>query len=103
MKPGDHHVVNECYLPESGKWAMADLTHDLLLVQDRNGTPLNLVEFQQTVRKGEKLFAYQSRKDSAVLSQVSDTASFITQYFKGQYPMYYYYVVNYSREQKPVN
>src|SRR5690349_12275803 len=29
MRPGDRHVLNECYLAETGQWVMSDVTHHL--------------------------------------------------------------------------
>ena len=36
-KPGDHHVFNECFIPETNSWAMVDLTNSLILPRAPGG------------------------------------------------------------------
>ncbi len=44
-KPGDHHVVNECYIPEDSCWGLVDLTNNIILPRDRNGNYHNLISY----------------------------------------------------------
>jgi hypothetical protein len=51
-KPGDHHVFNECYVPDLNEWVLVDLTNKIILPPDGKGKYLNG-------------FSYAAQKDSA--------------------------------------
>ncbi|MBQ3765156.1 MAG: transglutaminase domain-containing protein [Bacteroidales bacterium] len=55
----DCHVVNEVWLPESGKWAMVD-TDEKRYVSDLDGVPLSLREIREHFISGEKMLLYPS-------------------------------------------
>ena len=55
----DCHVVNEVWLPESGKWAMVD-TDEKYYVSDMNGIPLSLREIREHIISGEKMMLHPS-------------------------------------------
>src|SRR3982751_1261019 len=41
LNPADHHIVSECYIPETRKWALIDPTNNLLQLKGNQGI-LNL-------------------------------------------------------------
>lgn len=41
------HAANECYLTETGEWAYADITQNILLLKDSTGKILNTVDLYQ--------------------------------------------------------
>lgn len=92
--PGDHHVINECYLPEENRWIQADLTNNLLLVKDSTGRLLNFIEFRQGVTAKSKLQAFQFNNDSIRLQLIDPGNSYITEYYSKSHPAYYYHRVN---------
>ena len=56
MNPGDHHVLNECFIPETGQWIMTDITHNLMLVENADHQYLDLPTFRSTLKKKEPIF-----------------------------------------------
>jgi len=98
MNPGDHHVLNECYLPESRQWAVTDLTNNHLLIQKSNksGYP-NLLSLRDS--STQTLSSLQAKDGSIVLQPFSPT--FYKKYFRNKNPIYYYYRTNNSEVYKP--
>jgi hypothetical protein len=73
MKPGDHHVMNECYLPEDSTWALVDLTNGIVLPKNAGGRYFTLVDW---IRK----FENPGGADSSLAA-----------YYNSSYQLYYYY------------
>jgi len=94
MNPGDHHVLNECYIPENKQWVMVDVTNNQLLVQNSNKQLLNLVEFEDQLKKPSSLLALSASGDSVGSKPISREAGYIHSYYKNKKPVYYYYRVN---------
>ena len=46
-KPGDHHVFNECFIPETNSWVMVDLTNRLILPRTPGGQIYNGYQYAQ--------------------------------------------------------
>jgi hypothetical protein len=93
MNPGDHHVLNECYLPESQQWAITDLTNNHLLIEKSNkiGYP-NLISLHDS--SDQILSSLQANDSSIVLQPFNPT--FYNKYFRPKNPIYYYYRTNNS-------
>ncbi len=53
VNSGAGHVVNEVYLKDIGKWFFIDPQFDILV--EKNGIPLNAVEFQEAIVNNEKI------------------------------------------------
>lgn len=87
MQPGDHHVVNECYLPETKEWVLMDLTFNLLLIQNKNDDYLNLITFKDSLKKSPSFLT--SNEFSTIDSNLS--LSTIQGYYNNTYPLYYYH------------
>ena len=54
----DCHVVNEVWIPESGKWAMIDSDMGGHYFSDLEGVPLSLREMREHYISGEKMMMY---------------------------------------------
>ena len=98
LNPGDHHVLNECYLPESQQWAVTDLTNNHLLIQKSNksGYP-NLLSLRDSV--AQTLSSMQTNDSSIVLQPFNPTL--YNKYFGNKNPIYYYYRTNNSQVYRP--
>lgn len=94
MNPGDHHVVNECYLPETNEWVLVDLTSNMLLVKNKNNQLLNLLSFKDSLKNSSPVFALRAATDSIITEQVADTAFPIRTYYNKQTPLNYYHQIN---------
>lgn len=91
MKNGDHHVVNECYLPATGKWVLVDLTYDQLFVS-QDDQLLGLTAFRRMQGRGDVLLHVQSAGDSN--RSISMDTGYIKNYYGAAVPVYYYLTVN---------
>jgi hypothetical protein len=92
--PGDHHVINECYLPETGKWVMIDVTSNQLLTKNKDGQFLNFLKYKEALKKNFPLFKLAISKDSVEEKKIDTSDINLKQYFKTDHPVYYYYRVN---------
>lgn len=91
MKPGDHHVVNECYIPEINKWVMVDLTNNFILSKNNRGEWLNTIDFFDGTEKKLSFYSLSSRQNKIFTDTIQFTSPAITVYFQKAYPLYYYY------------
>ena len=91
MKPGDHHVVNECYLPAIQQWVLVDITYNQLLVSEENGMPVGLTSFRRMQGRNINL-KVQAANDSVRLLR-PDTG-YVRNYYNTGDPAYYYHTIN---------
>lgn len=103
MHPGNHHVLNECYIPETKSWIMTDATNNLLLVKNKNGEPLNLVSFRDSLRKKSRLIAIQSTPGSTKTIEFEVNSSTIPVQYMADDPLYYYRHIDNNEVYKPLN
>jgi hypothetical protein len=98
MNPGDHHVLNECYLPETREWAVTDVTSNNLLIRksDARGYA-NVLDLRNS--PGQIILSLQAT-DSSVESHPFG-ATFYKKYFGDKNPVYYYYRTNISEVYRP--
>ena len=95
MNPGDNHVINECYLPESKQWILVDLTTNILASESKD-EPFNLVDFRKAVNSDPKIRVWRSINGSALAEEI-DPAPFKSYYGK-PYPALFYQSVNYLQK-----
>lgn len=91
MKSGDHHVVNECYLPGPGKWVLVDLTYDQLFVSQGDQL-LGLPAFRHMQGRRDVMLTIQAAGDSN--RSVRMDTGYIRNYYRADIPAYYYKTVN---------
>lgn len=89
MHPGDHHVLNECYVPETETWVMTDATNNLILIKNKNGDYLNLVKFKDSMKRNE-LTAVRSLPGSTKTTEAIITPSQAPVQYTSSDPLYYY-------------
>ena len=90
-KPGDHHVLNECYLPETGTWMMVDVTNNIASAEQGN-KQMNAQDF---VAAFEKKTAFTVRP-AGTLQQKPFTDVGLKEYYSSAYPFYYYHAPHLS-------
>lgn len=102
---GNHHVVNECFVPEIGKWVMTDLTYNVLYVKDLDGNFLNLldvIDYQTNKYLNVPKLTFAPDNDSSI--QHAQTPTEWDVYMSDKANLYYYYSINvttvYSSKEK---
>ena len=99
MNPGDHHVLNECYLPEIGQWAVTDLTNNnLFILNDNRNSYANLLSLRDS---SWLTVSTLQATDRAIVLHPLDT-KYYDKYFDNKNPIYYYYRVNNFEIYKPI-
>jgi hypothetical protein len=70
---GDH-AFNECYIPETGEWALADITQNILLMEDADKHLVNTVNLYQLKKQNQTagLIVYISGDSSIVTKSYSE-------------------------------
>jgi hypothetical protein len=91
INPGDHHVVNECYIPEKKQWVLVDLTTNQLLLQDEKKNFLNLLDFKKNLEQSSPVLVWKANNDSIQQEQLDFSSSYITTYYLKNNPLIYYY------------
>lgn len=90
MKDGDHHVLNECYLPDQQRWVMVDLTNNLLMVTGYPTTPLNLLQFTAALKDSPNLYACRTHDTDGIIAPLRGREALLN-YYNPSYPLYYYH------------
>jgi hypothetical protein len=91
INPGDHHVVNECYIPEIQQWVLIDLTNNQLLIQDEKKNFLNLLDFKKKLEQSYPVLVWKTNNDSIQKEPLDCSSSYITTYYLKNNPLIYYY------------
>lgn len=94
QRAGDHHVVNECYLPLEQQWVLADVTNNLLLPTSQNGTFLNTISFRELLTTDSLFNAYTLINDTIGISAFSTSSFTGVNYYSLSFPLYYYNQIN---------
>lgn len=90
-KPGDHHMLTECYLPETKEWVMVDLTNNALLIT-KDGKLLNSRQFTTALASNNNLQYVEALTLQQQTLSDSNIRSAMTAYY-GNYTYYYYYTL----------
>ena len=88
MKEGDHHVISECFLPETGKWTVIDLTHNILMTEIDH----KMVGYAE-LRGAGSVKAWRISGHTVYPEMITDTG-FFASYYHPAYPAYYYYRID---------
>ena len=96
INPGDHHVLSECYLPETGKWMAVDLTNNLLTITG-NGQLLNVLDIRKATRDGQSIIVSRSGNKEISTDTLLSNAAFLQAYYKPDLPVHYYHWINYFK------
>ncbi|HEX8315287.1 MAG TPA: hypothetical protein VF609_09850 [Flavisolibacter sp.] len=93
FKPGDHHVLNECYLPEQKQWVMVDLTSAILLAT-RNEKLLNVQDFLANLQNPDSLKIIPAGAQATQLFSGFPFNASVKSYYRREYPVYYYHITH---------
>ena len=96
MNPGNHHVLNECYIKEDKKWVMVDITNNQLLSMNAEKKYLNLLDFKKLL---ESSLPIQIIKQYGAVMQtdtITTHSTYLEKYYKKQNAIYYYYNTDFS-------
>jgi hypothetical protein len=99
MNPGDHHVVNECYIPELKKWVLVDAMSNLAGIRDHNGNVLNLQEFRNFVKNDGLVFASNESDTARILNK---NEGFIQTYYLPDNSFNYHYYTSNEYAYRPL-
>ena len=88
--PGDHHVLNECYLPESRQWVLVDLTNNVLALE-KDQQQLNFLDVKKAVRAQQPLVAWRMTGDSVSRFVLQPDEQFLKAYYGKDLPIYFYH------------
>jgi hypothetical protein len=103
MNPGDNHVLNECYLPETNEWVMVDLTHNLLLVAGAGGIFLQEAGFTKALASGEKMKVWRAAPDSVNIGPLDTGKAALVRYYDKKNPVYYYHRTDNAKAYSTIN
>jgi hypothetical protein len=93
MNPGNHHVLNECYLKESNEWVLADVTTNHLLFFNKNRSRFeNLLNVRDALLDSLQSF----QLDGGEIVTTPFARGFYNRYFGNGKPLHYYYRINSS-------
>ena len=92
LNPADHHIVNECYVPETRKWVLVDPTNNLLQLKSSQGI-LNLQSFIQAIQKKAEITVLKI-SDSLTKFPLDSSAKYVRNYYNGHFPCYYYHRID---------
>lgn len=89
-RPGDHHMLNECWVPETKQWMLVDLTANVAGAE-ADGQLLNTQNFVKALAKPSGLYIIsagngQRRPCSAEQKAVLES------YYRPAYPFVYYHL-----------
>jgi len=91
MNPGDHHVLNECYLSGTNQWVVADVTNNnLLVLNQKNNVYIDLINLRSSAQK--ELVTIQAKDNSMERNPLNP--DFYTRYFGNKNPINYYYRID---------
>lgn len=90
-KPGDHHVLNECWVPELKSWVMVDITNNLLRAEGGNRI-LNTQDFVEALAKPDSLVVLSAGLMERKRFPGFEQNSGVTNYYNAAFPFYYYHL-----------
>lgn len=101
FNPGDHHVVNECFIPELNRWIMVDITTNTLLTQDDRSNYLNLQEFINNLANKAPTYKFLWKDSSSIKTKIDRNAPAIDTYYSEKNPVYYFSSLIYEQTYSP--
>lgn len=92
MRPGDHHVLNECYIPERKQWVMVDLTNNIQLASKEDRL-LNAQDFVRSLRQPASVSVLTGNGTIKLLDQMEEWPA-IRDYYQAGFPFFYYHTTH---------
>ena len=91
---GDKHLLNECYLPESKSWMMADITSNLLAVTGPDEKYHNVISFKESLKGKPKVNVKQSVGKDSLQTLPLPSVKILSQYKADDPVNFYHYTDN---------
>lgn len=90
-RPGDHHMLNECWVPETKQWMLVDLTTNVAGAE-ADGHLLNTQDFVKALAKTPGLYLISADSAQRRLSSALEQKRVLTSYYRPAYPFVYYHL-----------
>lgn len=90
FKPGDHHILNECFLPEVNRWMMVDVTNNLLWAKE-DGRLLNAQEYSRAIASPKSLVVQTANSAAPQPFAGFEHTRGTKNYYRPDYPFLYYH------------
>lgn len=103
MHPGNHHVLNECYIPETKSWVVTDPTNNIFCIKDKTGNYLNFVALRGSLKKRSELVAMESTNGSIEMKSLKVNDSKLPVQYTSDDPCHFYYHIDGSKIYKTSN
>ncbi|HVF96863.1 MAG TPA: hypothetical protein VM871_06070 [Flavisolibacter sp.] len=88
-KPGDHHILNECYLPEINQWVMVDVTNNTAAAA-LNDKLLNTQDFVKALQAPASLLILTAGDTTWSSYTKFKNKNATDQYYQNRYAYHYY-------------
>jgi hypothetical protein len=86
MNPGDHHVLNEVFLPETKQWVAVDATMDRTLFMNGGGEPMNFYQLKGYLGAGKPVYTLRSNGKDLLDTTAYETAH----YYRPPFTLHYF-------------
>lgn len=103
IHPGNHHLLNESYIPETKSWMVTDPTNNIFSVKDKSGNYLNFVALRDSLKRRSQLSAMRSTNDSMTMNNLNIEDPKVPVQYTGDDPCYFYYEIDGRKIYKPSN
>lgn len=103
LNPGNHHVLNECYLYESKQWVMMDLLGNILLPYTDSMHYNNVQDFRDAVLQNKQQYSWSSQNNHIERRNVNNHIAHINTYYKPENSYLYHYYISLDRVYRPAN
>lgn len=90
FNPGNHHVVNECFIPELNQWVLVDVTTNNLLWHDEQSNFLNLQQAINRAINKNRIYSWRWKDSSATKTKLDLNEPAIATYYNRKNPTYYF-------------
>jgi hypothetical protein len=101
MKPGDHHVLNEIYSPEDGRWVMVDVSFNNLASFDSHDRPVDVVHFRNAIMEGKKIRSEYGTGDTLGTRWLQPATYAGRHYYQTSFDLYYFHRVDVAKAYEP--
>jgi hypothetical protein len=92
MKGEEIFALNECYIPELGRWIMVDLNNNILAVRNLTGAFLDFQGVRDSIQKHAPLVVYRATGDS--IERDTATLQSLSGVYQNDSPIHYFRRLN---------
>lgn len=93
FKPSDHHVVNECFVPETNRWILIDLTTNVFGI-NKNEQSFGLMDIQQKMVPQNFQIGYSDSNSRIQYDASGKRLTALKSYINSADQFYYYYNID---------